>query len=187
MRSPFSFIVKPVGGTRYVNKKNIGGVNLIINTSEENHKASNRMAEVIELPLGYSGDIEVGDILLVHHNVFKFYNDMYGRKKSGRSFLKEDTFFVDPDQFFMYKKNGRWIAYDKYCFLRPIEKIKKSIDTNDKEEPLMGRMAYPNEYLKSKGVEEGMIVGYKPGCNYEFNVDGERMYRLYDHQISMVI
>lgn len=187
MKSPYSFIVKPLGGSRYVNKKTIADMDFIVNTSEENHKASNRMAEVIATPLGYDGDIEVGDILLVHHNVFKFYNDMYGRKKSGKSFLKDDTFFVDSDQFFMYSKDEQWFAHDKNCFIRPIDKRKKSIDTNDKEEPLMGQMVYPNKYLMSKGVEEGMIVGYTPGCNYEFNVDGERMYRLFDHQITMVL
>ena len=39
--------------------------------------------------------LKIGDTLLVHHNVFKFYYDMYGREKSGRSFLKENLFLVD--------------------------------------------------------------------------------------------
>ena len=58
------------------------------------------------LPLGYEGPIGVGDTLLVHHNVFKFYNDMKGRRQSGRSFLKDDLFLVDFDQFYMYAQ--RW-------------------------------------------------------------------------------
>ena len=187
MKSPYSFIVRPVGGKRYINEKKIGGMDFIVNTSEENHKASNRMAEVIEVPIGYEGQIQKGDTLLVHHNVFKFYNDMYGRKKSGKSFLKDDLFLVDPDQFFMYKRKDEWTAYDKYCFIKPIKKKVKSIDTNDKEEPLMGQMVYPNGYLKSKGATKGCTVGYKPNCNYEFDVDGQRLYRLFDHQIAMVL
>ena len=75
MRSPFYFIVKPTKGKRYNNSKEIGGVDFITSTSEENHIASNREAIVVSTPLGYNGDIEPGDILLVHHNVFKFYND----------------------------------------------------------------------------------------------------------------
>jgi len=51
----------------------------------------------------------------------------------------------------------------------------------------MGRMAYPNGYISDKGVSVGDVVAYMPNCNYEFNVDGEKLYRLYDHQISMVI
>ena len=186
MRSPWSFIVKPLGG-RYVNKKKVGDVDLIINTSEENHKASNRMAVVENVPIGYNGDISPGDVLLVHHNVFKYYNDMKGRKKSGRSFLKDDLFLVDTDQFFMYKKKGKWIAHDKNCFIRPIKKKSGTISFKDKEEPLMGQMVYANDYIKSKGVKPGDIVGYKHNCNYEFYVDGERLYRVYDSQITMVV
>lgn len=187
MKSPWSFVVKPIGGSRYVNQKKIGDVDFIVNTSEENHKASNRMGVVIDLPIGYEGDISTGDILLVHHNVFKFYNDMYGRKKSGKSFLKEDLFLVDQDQFYMYKKNRQWIAHDKNCFIKPLTKKDRSIHINDKEEPLMGQMVYPNGYIKSKGVNVGDVVGYKPKCNYEFNVDGQKLYRVFDHQITMVL
>ncbi len=187
MQSPWSFIVRPIGGSRYVNKKEISGVDFIVNSSEENHKASNRQAEVVELPIEYKGEIEKGDILLVHHNVFKFYNDMYGRKKSGKSFLKDDLFLVEWDQFFMYKKNSKWNAHDKYCFIKPIKKINGAIEYLEKEEPNVGQMAYPNGYILDKGVKVGDIVTYKPNCNYEFNVDGEKLYRLYDHQISMVL
>ena len=126
MKSPYSFIVKPMGGNRYVGSKDIEGVDFIVNTSEENHKASNRIAEVVETPISYGGDIKAGDLLIVHHNVFKFYNDMYGRKKSGRSFLKDDLFFVDSSQFYMYGRDGQWFAHDRYCFIKPIEKRSKT-------------------------------------------------------------
>ena len=120
MKSPFYFIVKPMKGKRYDNTKSIGGIDFIVSTSEEDHRFSNRYAEVIETPLRYSGPIQVGDTLLVHHNVFKFYNDMRGRQKSGKSFFKDDIFLIEPDQFFMYKHQDNWYAYDKYCFVEPI-------------------------------------------------------------------
>ena len=100
MQSPHSFIVRPVKGRRYDNIKDIGGIDFITSVSKEDHKASNRHAEVVSTPLNYSGDIKKGDILLVHHNVFKFYFDMKGREKSGKSFFKDDLFFIDNDQFF---------------------------------------------------------------------------------------
>ena len=93
MKSPFNFIVKPLKGKRYDNTKEIAGLELVVSTSEEDHKFSNRYAEVIETPIGYTGAIKSGDTLLVHHNVFKYYNDMKGRQKSGRSFFKDDLFF----------------------------------------------------------------------------------------------
>ena len=108
MKSPHSFLVTPIDNKRYVNTKEIGGIDFIISTSEENHKASNRFATVVETPLGYKGEVKKGDTLLVHHNVFKFYNDMKGRRKSGKSFLMGNLFLVDPDQFYLYKRDGDW-------------------------------------------------------------------------------
>jgi len=92
MQSPFYFITRPLSGKRYNNTKEIGGIELIISTSEEDHRFSNREAEVIEVPVDYSGPIKIGDKLLVHHNVFKFYNDMKGRRKVVRASSRR-TFF----------------------------------------------------------------------------------------------
>ena len=184
MQSPFNFIVKPHKGTRYNNTADWEGVEFTTNTSEEEAKFSNRKAIVVSVPLGYDGPIKVGYTLLVHHNVFKFYNDMKGRRKSGRSFFKEDLFFVDTEQFFMYYDGNKWHAHDRYCFVSPIPAEECYIE-KPTHEPLMGRMEYPNDYLVSKGVNTGTIVSFTPDSEYEFDVDGETMYRVYDHQITM--
>lgn len=185
MRSPFYFIAKPLKGKRYDNTKEVGGIELIVSTSEEDHKFSNRYAEVVELPLNYDGPVSVGDTLLVHHNVFKFYNDIKGRQKSGKSFFREDLFFIEPDQFFMYKRDGDWMSYDRYCFVRPISAKDSYIKKPFTEEPLVGVMVYPNEYLLSRGVKAGDEVCFAPDSEYEFTVDGEKMYRMFDHQITI--
>lgn len=185
MRSPFYFIAKPVNGKRYDNTKDIGGIDFIVSTSEEDHKFSNRFAEVVELPLGYKGPIESGDTLLVHHNVFKFYNDVRGRQKSGKSFFKDDLFFIETEQFFMYKKGSTWNAYDRYCFVKPIPPTESYIKKPFSEEPLMGIMKYPNEYLLERGISQGDIICFSPDSEYEFTVDDEKLYRMYDHQITM--
>jgi len=184
MQSPFDFIVT---GQRYNNTKEIGGIELIVNTSEEDHKFSNRYAEVLEVPRGYDGPIQKGDTLLVHHNVFKFYNDIKGRRKSGRSFFRDDIFFVEPDQFYLYRRDGKWYTYDRYCFVKPIPAIDSYIKKPFTNEPLMGEMVYPNAYLLSQGVREGDKVCFKPDSEYEFDVDGEKLYRMFDHQITMVL
>jgi hypothetical protein len=120
MKSPTQFIVKPINGSRYDNVRMIAGVEFIVNTSEEDHKFSNRQAEVIETPIDYKGPIKSGDTLIVHHNVFKFYNDIKGRRRSGKSFFKDDLFFIDYEQFFLYKSEGKWNAHDRYCFVKPL-------------------------------------------------------------------
>jgi hypothetical protein len=185
MKSPFYFIAKPINGKRYNNTKDIGGIDFIVSTSEEDYKFSNRYAEVIEVPLGYKGNIEPGDILLVHHNAFKFYNDIKGRQKSGKSFFKDDLFFIETEQFFMYKKNNVWHSYDRYCFVKPISATESYIKKPFSEEPLMGIMKYPNDYLLSKGIKAGDSVCFAPDSEYEFDVDGEKLYRMYDHQITI--
>jgi hypothetical protein len=185
MKSPFYFIAKPINGKRYDNTRNIGGIEFIVSTSEEDHRFSNRFAEVIELPVGYNGPISIGDTLLVHHNAFKYYNDMRGRQKSGKSFFKDDLFFIETEQFFMYQKGTTWYAYDRYCFVRPIATTQSYIKKSFSEEPLMGQMVYPNEYLLSQGVEKDDFVCFTPDSEYEFTVDGEKLYRMYDHQITM--
>ena len=185
MKAPFQFIVKPFNGKRYNNTKEISGTEFITSTSEEDHKFSNRYAEVIETPLGYEGKIKIGDTLLVHHNVFKFYFDMAGRQKSGKSFFKDDLFFIDQEQFFMYKQDGEWYAHDRYCFIKPVKTEESFIYKDVKEEPLVGIMKYPNKYLLSKGVNSGDKVSFKPESEYEFLVDNEKLYRIYDHQITM--
>lgn len=187
MKSPFFFIVTPSKGRRYNNTKEIGGIEFITSTSEEDHKFSNREGIVIEVPLGYDGPIKKGYKLLVHHNVFKFYNDIKGARKSGRSFFKDDLFFIEPDQFFLYHDGKEWHTYDRYCFIKPISKEDSYIYKNTKEEPLVGLVKFPNEYLISKGVNKGDKVCFQPDSEYEFEVDGEKLYRMYDHQITMIL
>tara|TARA_B100001059_G_C17834951_1_gene587394 strand:+ start:3142 stop:3705 length:564 start_codon:yes stop_codon:yes gene_type:complete len=187
MKSPFYFIVEPVEGKRYNNTKNISGLDFITSTSEEDFTVSNRKGKVKEVPLNYQGPIKIGDILLVHHNVFKYYNDMKGRQKSGKSFFKDNLFFIDNDQFFMYNQNNQWYSHDRYCFVKPIKKQKSFMFKRGKEEPLMGEMVFTNDYLLSQGIKPGAQVSFQPDSEYEFDVDGEKLYRMYDHQITMTI
>jgi|TARA_R100001463_G_scaffold24890_3_gene59290 hypothetical protein len=185
MQSPHSFIVQPVKGKRYDNTKNFGEVEFIVSSSQEDHKFSNRYGIVVSLPLNYCGPIEVGDILLVHHNVFKYYYDMKGIQKSGRSYFKDDLFFIDNDQFFLYNKNGEWFAHDKYCFVEPIAAKDYYLNKAVKYEPLMGIMKYPNDELIKHGVKKGDEVAFQPESEYEFRIDDVLMYRVMSQFITV--
>ena len=112
---------------------------------------------------------------------------MKGRQRSGKSFFRDDLFFIEPDQFFMYKRGSTWNAYDRYCFIKPVPVTESYIKKPFSEEPLMGIMVYPNEYMIEKGVSHGDMVCFSPDSEYEFNVDGEKLYRMFDHQITMVL
>jgi len=185
MKSPFYFIVKPKDNRRYDNTKKIGNIDFITSTSKEDHIASNRYAIVVETPINYSGPIEIGDTLLVHHNVFKYYNDMKGKERSGKSFFKDDLFFIDNDQFFLFNHRGVWNSHSKYCMIKPIPKESYYLKSHEEEEPLIGLVKYPSEYLISKGINKGDKISFKPESEYEFIVDGEKLYRMFDHQITL--
>ena len=185
MRSPFNFIVTPYNNRRYDNIKKIEGIDFITSVSEEDHTASNRFAQVKELPINYTGPVEKGDTLVVHHNVFKFYNDMKGRQKSGRSYFKDDLFFIEPDQFYMFHNGKKWNTHGRYCFTKPIPVEDSYIYKPFSEEPLMGEIKYSNEYLRSKDINEGDKVCFQPDSEYEFEIEGEKLYRMYDHQITI--
>jgi hypothetical protein len=187
MKSPFYFIVKPLKGKRYNNTKSISGVEFITSSSEEDYTVANREGIVTEIPLNYTGPIEIGDILLVHHNVFKYYNDMKGRQKSGKSYFKDDLYFIDNDQFYMYKQDGKWHSHDRYCFVKAVKKQDSFMFKRGNEEPLMGEMVYPNKYLLSQGVNAGSTVSFQPDSEYKFEVDGNELYRMFDHQITMTL
>ncbi len=187
MKSPFYFIVEPVKNRRYNNTIDIDGVDFITSTSKEDFKFSNREGVVIETPSNYKGPIKKGDKLLVHHNVFKYYNDMRGRERSGKSFLKDNTFFVDDTQYFAYNNGVEWRSVRNCCFVKPVEKKDFYLFKLGTDEPLTGELVIDNEELKDMGLSVGDIVCFTPHSEYEFNVDGEVMYRMYTHNITMTV
>lgn len=187
MKSPFGFIVTPVKNTRYDNVKKIGDVDFITSSSKEDHTVSNRFANVVATPINYDGDIKVGDILVVHHNVFKYYNDMKGREKSGRSFLKDNLFIVEPTQFFMYKQDDQWKSHLDYCFVKPSSKEKSVIFNNDTYQPLTGTIEVTNKILTELGVKKGDKVCFKPESEYEFKIDDQTLYRMKSKNITMTL
>ena len=187
MRSPYFFLVRPKNSRRYDNVKAIGDVDFITSSSTEDHTVSNRFGIVAALPLAYAGEVKVGDTLLVHHNVFKFYYDMRGREKSGQSFFKDDLFFIDDDQFFLYKRGDKWRSHGKYCFIKPVPPEESVILKPLEEEPLVGVVRYINQELLDLGVKEGDRVSFQPESEYTFEVEGEKLYRMFTKNITLIL
>jgi hypothetical protein len=186
MRSPFHFIVEPVGGSRYDNVKSIGGIDFITSSSKEDHKASNRYAKVLATPIGYTGEVMPGDTVIVHHNVFKFYNDIHGNERSGRAYLFDNIFLIDDDQFYLYKRDNEWKAHSRYCFVMPEKRIDNYILSKiGNEEYLRGTLVYPNQDLIDKGLNSGDKVAFTPESEYEFEIDGVTLYRMYSKNVCI--
>ena len=87
MKSIYNFVVTPKGD-RYNNKKDVDGGELILNTEIFNHQYVNREATVISTPIAGYTDIQVGDTVIVHHNVFRRWHNVKGVEKNSRSYIK---------------------------------------------------------------------------------------------------
>jgi len=184
MRSPFYFIVEPLDGKTYDNTRRFGDVDFVISSSQEDHTVTQRHAVVVATPSGYTGPIMDGDIVIVHHNVFRRYYDMKGREKDSFSFLRPGTYFVDDMQLYAYKQGGAWYSVGKYNFVRPVEKIHEGFQFDtDKYVQQVGEVVMGSEYMKSIGISKGSRIGFKEDSEYEFRIDDEILYRVADNRI----
>jgi hypothetical protein len=177
MKSVYNFVVKPKG-ERYNNIKELDGSELILNTEIFNHQYVNREATVISTPIIGDTDIKPGDTVVVHHNVFRRWHNVKGIEKNSRSFFNEDTYFISDDQIFLYKRSDEWIAPKGYCFVMPL-KAQNPFNI-DMEKPLQGIVKYSDGT-----VEVNDLVGFRPSSQYEFIVDGERLYRVLSNFITI--
>mgnify|MGYP001395888009 FL=1 len=89
MQSLFNFIVKPKN-KRYDNKKYIDGQELILNSELADHRYVSRTGIVTSIPKSESTEIQVGDEVIVHHNVFRRWHDNRGKEKNSRSYFYFD-------------------------------------------------------------------------------------------------
>jgi len=177
MQSLNDYIVKPKG-KRYNNAVDIGGKKLIINTEVFNHQFVNREAEVIAIPKNTKTNIKVGDTVILHHNVFRRWHNIKGEEKNSRSYFRENTYFIKEDQIFAFKRDGKWKPTKGYCFVKPIKN--KDIFSPNKEQPLVGIVK------QSDGtVGVGDLVGFRPNSEYEFVIDGQRLYRVLSSFITI--
>ena len=183
MKHTHAYIVEPANG-RYNNKKNVEGQELILNTSVEDHKFVNRLGVIIKTPIIKDEyDLQIGDEVIIHHNVFRRYYDVRGNEKNSRNYFEEDKYFCFSDQIFLYKRSGKWHTPPGFCFVKPIKSTNNL--TENKEEPLTGILKHIGSYLKSFGLQDNDLIGFTPNSEYEFVIEDERLYRVSLNSISI--
>ena len=177
MRPVQDIIIKPFGD-RYNNTCKVGDKDLILNTEIFNHQYVNRKAIVFNLPIYNPLGLRKDDIVIVHHNVFRRWHNVKGVEKNSRSFLNEDEYLVSVDQIFMYNRNDIWNTTPGFTFVKPIKSTDKF--NKDKEKPLVGIVKYSDgAFLPTQ------LVGFTPSSEYEFVIDGERLYRVMNKFITI--
>jgi len=182
MRSLFHFIIKPKGD-RTISQHKIGNKELIVNTELQNHEYVNRVGIVLNTPINEKTDIKKGDEVIVHHNVFRRFRDVRGQEKNSKSYFNEETYFVDSSQIFLYKRNKNWHAPKNYCFIKPIKSNNKF--STKFEKPLTGVIKFLDKSLSSNGIKKNDLVGFTPRSEYEFIIEGERLYRVTTDSIAI--
>ena len=173
MKSVYNFVVAPKG-KRYNNTKKVGDSELILNTEIFNHQYVNRQAEVISTPIIGDTNIKPGDTVIVHHNVFRRWHNVKGIEKNSRDYIGNNLYSANQDQVFAYKKNNEWKALPGYCFVQPIES--QDNFSVDKEKPLIGIIKYISDDID--GIKVNDTIGFIPYSEYEFVLNGKRLYRV---------
>jgi len=178
MKSVYNFVVTPIG-ERYNNTKKVEGGDLILNTEIFNHQFVNRIAKVISTPIIGDTDINSGDEVIIHHNVFRRWHNVKGIEKNSRSYFDEDTYLINQDQIFLYKRDGEWNVPKGFCFVKPLKETYDPLNINI-ERPLIGIVKYSDGT-----VEVNDLIGFRPKSEYEFIIDGERLYRVLSNFITI--
>ena len=183
MQSLFEYIISTEN--RYNNKIDVDGKELVLNTevTERDFIFVNRIGTILKLPLHGSSILKVGDKVIVHHNVFRRWISMKGEEKNSSSFLNENEYLVPNDQIFAYNRTGKWVSLPNYCFVKPIYKEGEWALKTD--ENLSGVLTYSNDTLDELGVSIGDTVGFTPDSEYEFDIEGQKLYRILSNHITI--
>jgi len=177
MKSVYNYVVKPKGN-RYNNTKKVGDSELILNTEIFNHQYINREAIVISTPIIGNTNIKTGDTIIIHHNVFRRWHNVKGIEKNSKSYFKENTYIISEDQIFLHNSNNNWQPLPGYCFVKPLKAVDKF--NTEQEKPLQGVVKYSDG-----SVNVGDLVGFTPNSEYEFVIDGQKLYRVLSKFITI--
>ncbi len=178
MKSIYSFIVKPLN-KRYDNTKKIDDKTLIVNTSIENHRFVSKKAIVVSTPSAYKTKVNIGDEVYVHHNIFRRWYDQKGRERNSSTYFKDDLYFVNPDQIYMYNNK----SFNEYCFILPIKN--KQFLSTEKEQPNLGIVKYSNSSLEAIGIIPGTLITFTPNSEFEFIIGDDRLYCMKSNDIAL--
>ena len=106
---------------------------------------------------------------------------MKGKKRNSRSLFKDNLYFCAADQIYLYKNNNEWNSFGDRCFVMPL-KNNDSL-TNEKERKLIGILKYGNSSLNAAKIAPGDVVRYTPNSEWDFIIDGERLYCMKSNDI----
>ncbi len=176
MQAPRSFVVTPLEA-RYKRAVDVGGVKLEVTSSIENAKDVDKRAVVLAVPVNYDGPIEVGDHVIVHHNIFREYYNQRGKLTYTRAYIYDNKFHAIPEEVFMYCKDGVWHSTGDYTMVAPIY---DDVGMIKRRRKLTGKVIASNVH------PQGQIVGFTPESEYNISIErGIELFRMRDSDICI--
>jgi len=168
---------------------------LVVNSTIESVAHINRIAKVIEAPIFTI--LKKGDEVVVHHNMFRLRNGIKGKKIQSNYHLEGNKYFIPLTEVFMYRRGGEWKSIRPFVFIKPIELEEESVgrftitktSTNSHKgmKKLRGIVKYNNDDLESQGVKIGDEIIFSYYSEYEFNIEGETLYKMSTKDILAVL
>ena len=180
-QSPFNFIVSPFDGKQYNDEIIVDGKKLLICNSIENHEDVQRIGVIRQLPKNYKGNVKQGDLVIIHHNVFRINFNHKGIPLQSDHYIKDDLFAVAPDLIYLIIRDGKFIATDNYVFIQPIEEETKWEGKVTLQN--IGIAKYINSEIEKSGVKVGDKIVFRKFANYLFEFFGEQLYLMKNNRV----
>lgn len=169
---------------------------IIVNSTIESVRHINRVARVIEAPSFTI--LKKGDAVIVHHNMFRLRNGLRGKRVQSDYHIEDNRYYIPLTLVFAYKRgDSDWKAIQPFTFVKPIRFEDKKVNnfivtggdsnTHKGYKKLRGIVKYPNKDLESQGVSQGDEVIFSDYSEYEFNIDGELLYKMSTNDILAVL
>jgi hypothetical protein len=159
--------------------RRVANTDLIINSGIEDHRFISKKAVVVSTPAAYDTEINIGDELYIHHNIFRRWYDQKGRERNSSTYFKNDLYFASPEQIYMYNLK----THLDYCFVKPLKN--QSFLENRKEQPNVGIVKYSNKSLEALGITPETLITFTPNSEFEFIIEGERLYCMKSNDIAL--
>ena len=175
MNSTFYYLVEPVDGKEFASENKDG---LVLSANIEDHRMTNRLGRVIGLPGGVS-EIQLGDIVLVHHNTFRSYYDFKGKLQKSTNHVMGNVYYVEKERIYAYYRDSEEKVFSDYCFVKPIKRSEEGFQYSTRvEKELVGKVALIGQGAIEQGIAIGDTVAFRPDSEYEFRIDEVKHYRI---------
>ena len=175
MNSTFYYLVEPLGGKDFASENKDG---IILSANIEDHRMTNRLGRVIGLP-GGDGEIQLGDIVLVHHNTFRGYYDFKGKLQKSTNHVIHNIYYVEKERIYAYYRDSKEKVFAEYCFVEPIKRDEDGFQYSTRaEKELVGKVALVGQGAIDQGIAIGDTVAFKPDSEYEFRIGDVKHYRI---------